>query len=51
MAYFVPRNTKRTTDDDWRLAVQEHIQHNEESVEQYDENGVVVGWVVQNRYE
>ena len=54
---FIQRDYTRTEDDDWKLNVQNCIQPNKESVEQFvgskiiGQPPILVGWCIIDKYE
>jgi len=48
---FINRNYNRTEHDDFVLNILPYISSYGEAVEVCDEEGNVVGWKIQNRYE
>jgi len=47
---YIYRDFSRPLEDDYKINVQHQLSQFKESVEIFHE-GVVVGWVIQNRYE
>jgi hypothetical protein len=47
---FIPRDTSRTESDDWLLNVQPRLGPYTEALP-VTQQGVVVGWKIQSRYE
>ncbi len=48
---FINRDWTRTEKDDWKLNVQPRLGETSESVAVYDNEGNVVGWKIQGRFE